>query len=37
LPVGIQIIGKPLEEDNVLKTAYAFECKKTIKKSVPEL
>jgi aspartyl-tRNA(Asn)/glutamyl-tRNA(Gln) amidotransferase subunit A len=37
LPIGLQIIGKPLEEEIVLKTAYAFECKQDKKRLELEL
>jgi aspartyl-tRNA(Asn)/glutamyl-tRNA(Gln) amidotransferase subunit A len=32
LPIGLQIIGKPLDEALMLQTAYVFEAEKCVKK-----
>jgi aspartyl-tRNA(Asn)/glutamyl-tRNA(Gln) amidotransferase subunit A len=32
LPIGLQIIGKPLDEALMLQTAYVFEAEQCVKK-----
>ena len=35
LPIGMQIIGKPLDEDTVFRVAYTFECNTDYHKKRP--
>jgi len=37
LPTGLQIIGKPLEEQSILNTAYAYEQSAGLKRKKPDL
>jgi aspartyl-tRNA(Asn)/glutamyl-tRNA(Gln) amidotransferase subunit A len=37
LPVGLQIIGKPLDEATILRTAHAFEIHTDYHKQRPKL
>jgi aspartyl-tRNA(Asn)/glutamyl-tRNA(Gln) amidotransferase subunit A len=37
LPVGLQIIGKPLDESTILRTAHAFEIHTDYHKQRPKL
>lgn len=32
LPIGLQIIGRPLDEGRMMQAAYVFECEKVVKK-----
>ncbi len=32
LPIGLQIIGRPLDEGRIMQAAYVFECEKVVKK-----
>lgn len=37
LPIGLQIIGKPFDEETILRAAYNFEKNSTVEKKKPEI